>query len=654
MKPGNDLRSCRASPIYGLSEETGTLAVLLREPHIRLVSSTGSEMTRAIACAALMTLLNGGAPNTELPSVVPNDNRAPAGRLAADTLQLQLVVGPAIWRPQADRGPAIEAAAFAEEGKSPQIPAPLIRVRAGTVVAAKVRNALSDSTLRIYGLTTRPAKAHDSLVIPPGQSRWVTFLAGAPGSYFYWASLGAKAQEGQDERDQLSGAFIVDPPGGSPTDRVLVLNIWGTRLDSATYGNALTINGRSWPYTERLEATAGDTIRWRVLNGTRRNHPMHLHGFYYRVDSRGDGFADTVYARADRRLVVTEPMLPLTTMAMTWVPGRPGNWLFHCHIAFHVVPKTALLDPPPRHSPDRMAHDPGAHMAGLIMGITVHPRSGDGDHPRGKARRLHLFVQEGVRRGRAPRAIGAVLQDGARPPPTDSIEIPGPTLLLTRDQPTDIVVVNRLQEPTAIHWHGIELESYSDGVAGWSGAGNHRAPSIMPGDSFTARLTLPRAGTFIYHTHLNDLEQLTSGVYGGIVVLEPGHRFDRRRDHLFVIGWDGETRLPTLPHLLINGDSLPGPLALDAGVVHRLRFVNIGPAGLIRITLLRDTSLVSWRGLAKDGAQLPPNQAVDSPSAFRIATGEAYDFEFTPQAGNYRLVAEVRERPVWTGNLVAR
>jgi manganese oxidase len=610
-------------------------------------------MTRAIACAALLTLLNGGAPRTTLPSVIPNDNRAPAGRLAADTLQIHLVIGLAIWRPESDSGPSMEAAAFGEEGKLPQIPAPLIRVRAGTVIAARVRNALSDSTLRIYGLTTRPAPAHDSLVIPPGQSRFVIFPAGAPGSYLYWASLGAKGQEGQGERDQISGALIVDPPGGSPRDRVLVMNIWGTRLDSATYRNALTINGRSWPYTERLEATVGDTLRWRVLNGTRRNHPMHLHGFFYRLDSRGDGFADTLYAPADRRLVVTETMLPLTTMAMTWVPRRPGNWLFHCHLGFHVVP-TARLDPPPLESHDRMAHDPRAHMAGLIMGITVRPRSGDREPPRGKARRLHLFVQEGKQRGRAPRAMGAVLQHGARPPAADSVEIPGSALVLTRDQPTDIVVVNRLKEPTAIHWHGIELESYSDGVAGWSGTGDHLAPSIMPGDSFTAQLTLPRAGTFIYHTHLNDIEQLTSGVYGGIVVLEPGRRFDRRRDHLFVIGWDGETKPPTLPHLLINGDSLPGPLALDAGVVHRLRFVNIGPAGLIRIALLRDTSLVSWRRLAKDGAALPPNQAVRAPSAFRIAVGETYDFEFTPKAGHYRLVAEVRERPLWTRRLVAR
>jgi FtsP/CotA-like multicopper oxidase with cupredoxin domain len=378
----------------------------------------------------------------------------------------------------------------------------------------------------------------------------VVFAAGAPGSYLYWASLGNSKHERDAEREQIAGAFIVDPPGGSPPDRVLVMNIWGTRVDSATYRNALTINGRSWPYTERIRATVGDTLRWRVPNASWRNHPMHLHGFYYRVEARGDGFADTLYSAAARRQVVTER--------------------------------------------------------------------------------------------------------GARPPAADSIETQGSVLVLTRGQPTDIVVVNRLSEPTAIHWHGIELESYSDGVAGWSGTGDRLAPSVMPGDSFTARLTLPRAETFMYHTHLNDIEQLISGLYGGIVVLEPGKRFDARRDHLFVTGWDGEIRAPALPHLIINGDSLPGPLLLAAGVVHRLRFVNIAPAGLIRYAIYRDTSLVTWRRLAKDGADLPPAQSIRTPSTMLIAVGETYDFEFTPDPGRYRLVAEIREKPLWTRELVVR
>src|SRR5207248_3072089 len=164
-------------------------------------------------------------------------------------------------------------------------------------------------------------------------------------------------------------------------------------------------------------------------------------------------------------------------------------------------------------------------------------------------------------------------------------------LVLTRDQPTDITVVNHLREPTSVHWHGLELESYSDGVPGWSGSASQLAPSIAPRDSFVARLTLHRAGAFIYHTHLNDLEQLTSALYGAIVVLEPGRRFDPSTDHVFVTGWDGPE---DPPHLVVNGDTLSEPLELAAGVRHRFRFVNIGVASRSRFSILRDSTPAQW------------------------------------------------------------
>jgi FtsP/CotA-like multicopper oxidase with cupredoxin domain len=298
-----------------------------------------------------------------------------------------------------------------------------------------------------------------------------------------------------------------------------------------------------------------------------------------------------------------------------------------------------------------MAHDPLVHMAGLVLGIVVHPAPDAAEPSRGKARRRHLFVQEGKRRGRAARGLGYVLQRGGRAPAPDSIETGSSLLVLTRNQPTDVVIVNRLNEPAAIHWHGIELESYSDGVAGWSGIGNHLAPSIQPGDSFTARLTLPRAGTFIYHTHMNDVEQLTSGLYGGIVVLEPGRKFDPRRDHIFVAGWDSDAE-PI--HLLVNGDSLPAPLELAVGVPHRFRFVNIGVAGRFQFAIYRDSSLVEWRMLARDGAELSEVQALTAAAAVLVDVGETRDFGFVPGPGEYRLVLGDPKHPAWAQVLRVR
>ena len=78
----------------------------------------------------------------------------------------------------------------------------------------------------------------------------------------------------------------------------------------------------------------------------------------------------------------------------------------------------------------------------------------------------------------------------------------------------------------------MELESYYDGIAGWSGTPGHIAPMIEPGASFVVTFTPPRAGTFIYHTHLDDIRQLSSGLYGPIIVLEPGQSLDPDRDRI--------------------------------------------------------------------------------------------------------------------------
>jgi FtsP/CotA-like multicopper oxidase with cupredoxin domain len=582
-------------------------------------------MRPVIAVAAVLVTSFAPYERTAEPDVVrPNDNRVAAGTRRGDTLTINLVVNRARWFPEADNGPSIVVEALSEEGKAPQIPAPLIRVRAGTHIVATVRNALPDSTVEVRGLHSRPAAAWGTMRLLPGERHTIRFTAGTPGTYGYGALVG-KVNHDSLERETTAGAFIVDSVGARTDDRILVINIWGEPRDSVAFRNALAINGKSWPHTERLTAAVGDSVRYRVLNTSIRVHPMHLHGMYFRVDSRGNTLGDTTFVPDQRRLVATEDMAPFSTMSMVWYADRPGNWLLHCHLAFHVIPESGLLDAPPMAAQHALSHDANVHMVGLIMGITVKEPSGWKEPARTDPQRMRLIVQETKRRGRSERAMGYVLQRGATPPAADSIQIAGPVLVMTRDRPTDITVVNRLKEPTGVHWHGIELESYSDGVVGWSGIDKRIAPPIAPNDSFVARLTLPRAGTFMYHTHLGDLVQLTSGLYGAIVVLEPGQTFDPKTDHVYTFGWDG---FHEPPHMLVNGDSAVAPMEVAAGTKHRLRFVNIGPAPYVLVTIKRDTTLVRWRALAKDGADLPPARATERPAVVRINVGETYDFEF--------------------------
>jgi FtsP/CotA-like multicopper oxidase with cupredoxin domain len=217
------------------------------------------------------------------------------------------------------------------------------------------------------------------------------------------------------------------------------------------------------------------------------------------------------------------------------------------------------------------------------------------------------------------------------------------------------VVRNFAREPVGIHWHGIELESWSDGVAGWSGQGGMVAPAIAPGDSFTARLSLPRAGTFIYHTHLNDIDQVINGAIGPMVVLEPGQAYDPARDHVYLSGWNGPPTRAGIG-LQVNGDSSSSPSReLAAGVTHRFRLLNLGPANSVRYELRRDTTLAHWQALARDGADLPPALRVVQPARRSVAVGQTFDFALTPEPGVFELTAAFGvQPPMWRQRLVFR
>jgi FtsP/CotA-like multicopper oxidase with cupredoxin domain len=204
--------------------------------------------------------------------------------------------------------------------------------------------------------------------------------------------------------------------------------------------------------------------------------------------------------------------------------------------------------------------------------------------------------------------------------------------VLTRGEPVSITVVNRLPEPTAVHWHGIELESYFDGVAGFGGVGRRISPAVAARDSFEARFTPPRAGTFIYHTHVDEERQQPAGLAGPLLVVEPGQRLDPATDLVVLITSPNDSASDN-GGLLVNGRRTPAPLELRAGVPHRLRIINMalrraGP----RVEMRRDGAAVTWRPLAKDGHDLPAERQTERPARQIVSIGETYDMEVTPAA----------------------
>lgn len=554
--------------------------------------------------------------------IVANDNRAPAGVLRNGVLTLELDVVMGRWYPEGETGPYVDVPAFAERGKAPTIPAPLIRVPEGTRVSLVIRNRLADSTVGLWGPGLTTTNDSTTVALTVGATRVVEFVAAKSGSFMYGARRGPYDPIGNGS-EQLAGGIIVDAPGAPTNDRIFVVNEWYVEKPDKEFRNVYALNGRSWPNTERFTVTEGDTLAWRILNPTTEIHPMHLHGAYYRVDARGDGVSDTLYAPALRRMVVTEVMAPRSTMRLTWSPATPGNWLFHCHNAYHAG-AGARLDNPNNGGHDMHSTAPEKHMAGLVLGIAVKPRTAVA--LRTNVRRLSAVVAQGVARDTAHAApITLALASSGR-----SVKAPtsprGSLIVLTRGEPTDITVHNTLREPTSIHWHGLELESFSDGVAGISGNGSRVAPAIAPGDSFVAHLTLKRAGTFIYHTHLNDHAQLGAGLYGPLVVLEPGQRWDEAHDLIFTAGHDDTA----LKGPAVNGASTEAEFTMRAGQRVRLRFVNIQPEAPATFELVQDTVPTVWRAAAKDGYELPAAQAKEGTARRELHPGETFDATWAP------------------------
>ena len=91
--------------------------------------------------------------------------------------------------------------------------------------------------------------------------------------------------------------------------------------------------------------------------------------------------------------------------------------------------------------------------------------------------------------------------------------------------------------------------------------------------------------------------------------------------------------------VLLNGTNTPKALELRVGERYRFRIVDIHtyrPSMIAR--LMRDSTPVTWRAVAKDGMDLPRDQATLRPAVQQMGNGETYDFEFTPTTpGDYRF-----------------
>jgi FtsP/CotA-like multicopper oxidase with cupredoxin domain len=222
--------------------------------------------------------------------------------------------------------------------------------------------------------------------------------------------------------------------------------------------------------------------------------------------------------------------------------------------------------------------------------------------------------------------------------------VPGPALRIRQGEPVRILVENRLEEETTVHWHGIRLPIGMDGVPGIS------QPPIKPGETFAYEFTPPDAGTFWYHPHMDSLQQIGRGLSGALIVEErapPAVDRDlvwmladwRLNDDGRILGGFGNTMEAMMAGRVGNVVTVNGKLSagepVRAGERIRLRLVNGALARIMALRFEGHRPLV----VAMDGQPCEPHEPEDG----RILLGPAMrtdlliDMEGKPGA-RYRVV----------------
>ncbi len=226
------------------------------------------------------------------------------------------------------------------------VPGPMIRVTEGDRVRIVLKNALPEATtIHWHGIEVPnamdgvPGVTQDA--VEPGQSFTYEFVAKQAGTYMYHSHANGDTQVGLG----LYAPFIVDPAKPvEPTadvDVSLMLSEWRV-VDGQTFPampmagaepNYFTINGKSFPATETINVKLGQRVRLRIANIGQFVHPMHLHGFSFKVVAT-DGHPVPEAAQLTKDTI---SVAPGERYDIEFVANEPGMWMLHCHILHHTT-----------------------------------------------------------------------------------------------------------------------------------------------------------------------------------------------------------------------------------------------------------------------------------------------------------------------------
>jgi len=80
--------------------------------------------------------------------------------------------------------------------------------------------------------------------------------------------------------------------------------------------------------TDKIPVKKGEILRITIYNNSMMRHPMHLHGFDFRLlNGKGDN--------APLKNVLD--IMPMETDTIEFLANEEGDWFFHCHILYHMM-----------------------------------------------------------------------------------------------------------------------------------------------------------------------------------------------------------------------------------------------------------------------------------------------------------------------------
>ena len=224
---------------------------------------------------------------------------------------------------------------------------------------------------------------------------------------------------------------------------------------------------------------------------------------------------------------------------------------------------------------------------------------------------------------------------------------PGPEIRVRKGDYVRVRLINRVPEPTSIHWHGIRIENAMDGVSGLT------QEAVQPGETFEYEFIAPDAGTYWYHAHNKSWNQVARGLYGPLIVEGDSTDFDSAHDLTLVIDdWrldrEGRLELASIGALMdwshggrlgnwvtVNGHPQPR-FNLNANEPYRLRLINAANARTFDI----DPARFDAKVLAYDGQPLPEPKVLEY-SPLLVGPSQRVDFLLIPKPGKNLTIEEL-------------